>query len=339
MDIIEGPYLADLLEQPAALERTLGALQRLPANDWPGPVRPGTAVLLTGMGSSFHALYPLELALVAAGIAAVRVETAELIQYQPARLAAATVVIAVSQSGRSAETVLMLDQLVSEQTLIGVTNDADSPLARRSDRLVLLQAGPEASVSCKSYVATLIALELLANVLTGRTIDWAMLASAPDRVAAYLHDWRDHATAVAPFAASPRLFLAGRGRSLASVGTGALIFKEATRAPAEGMSAAAFRHGPIELVDANTVLILFAGEPQTLDLNLRLADTVRAAGGRAIMVGTGATIATFGTGDAPDRLSQVLEILPIQMMTLARAAQQGVEAGCFTLASKITITA
>lgn len=84
---------------------------------------------------------------------------------QPGLLASADVVVAVSQSGASAEISRLLGMLPSKTRLVGVTNTAESPLARTARDVVLARAGLEATVACKTYVATLAALAWLGAYL------------------------------------------------------------------------------------------------------------------------------------------------------------------------------
>ena len=132
------------------------------------------------------------------------------------------------------------------------------------------------------------------------------------------------------------LFLVGRGSSLAAVGTGALIVKESDHFHAEGMSSAAFRHGPFEMLSDETFVLVFAGEHKTRELNQRLFEDVRGEQGRAELVGEGAAFPSCALPSAPQSIHPILEILPVQMVILALAAQVGREPGRFELASKVT---
>ena len=118
--------------------------------------------VLTGMGSSFHALHPLHVRLIGRGIWSTLVETSELIHHQLELLGPGTLLVVVSQSGRSAETVRLLEAK-SGSPVVGVTNTAGSPLATAADATVFTRAGEEASVSCKTYVAALLALAWLGS--------------------------------------------------------------------------------------------------------------------------------------------------------------------------------
>jgi glucosamine--fructose-6-phosphate aminotransferase (isomerizing) len=122
------------------------------------------------------------------------------------------------------------------------------------------------------------------------------------------------------------------------VGTAGLITKESAHFPAEGMSAAAFRHGPFELVDGRMFLLVFEGDPRTAELNHRLARDVKAAGGRAAVVCESGEPGLFHTPPVPPRLRPVSEILPVEMITLALAARAGHAPGVFSRAAKITLS-
>ncbi len=341
--IVEGPYLQDILDQPQALQATIEDLRcNADLFDRIGQIcqQEHARVVLTGMGSSLHALYPLELMLTAQGEKVTRVDTSELIYSMPSLLASDTIIVAVSQSGRSAEMVRLLEQNTQQATVIGVTNTADSLLARQADFLMLTQCGEEFSVSAKTYVGTLAALEILGAAWCGEVADdvYAELQTGPALVASYLAQWREHVQSLSDEMENIRqLFIVGRGRSLASSGTGALITKESTRSVAEAMSSAAFRHGPMEMAGPETMVLVLEGEANIRGLNSKLVRDIHNNGGRAELVGPTAGIVALRIPDNLTRLLPILEILPIQMMTLALAARAGFEAGNFLHATKVTI--
>ena len=341
--VIEGQYFRDLMDQPRALQAThawLGTAGRLAEVRRFLGVRDWRRIVLTGMGSSYHTLHPLNLALIAAGRAPVMIETAELVHYAMPLCDADTLVIAVSQSGGSAETVRLLE-LNRHATVLGVTNTADSALARGAGLALLTQAGPEFSVSCKTYVTGGMALQWLAAILSDQDADarLAQLAPAAELAARYLLGWRAYTKDLSDRLRGVRhLFIAGRGASLAAVGTGALIIKEAARLHAEGMSSAAFRHGPMEMMQPDMLVAIYSGDAATAPLNQRLARELRARGGRCELIGDGADLPAFQLQDCTPPLRPISEVLPMQMLTLALAGLAGHEAGFFERASKITDT-
>ena len=342
LSLIEGPYLTDLLDQPHALQQTVDGLDESPAlQKFARALTRGDyqRAVLTGMGSSFQALHPLHLALCEFGIPSQMVETSELVLYMRRVLDERTLLIAVSQSGRSAETIRLLGLAAGHVPTIGVTNTPDSPLAAQSDAVVLMRAGQETTVACKTYVATLVALEWLSAMLRGAdpAKTRAELRQAAPAATAYLTRWRSHVESLlARLEGTKHLFVCGRGTSLASAESGGLILKESAHFAAEGMSAAAFRHGPFEMLGPHVFVVVFEGDAASSALNRRLMEDIVAAGGRSVLVSEDAADEVFRLPCVPSPVRPVVEILPVQMMSLALSALTGHHAGRFERATKIT---
>ena len=342
--VIEGEYLRDILNQPEAMQNTVAALEASkPLLDLATRLNKGKfqRVVLTGMGSSFHALHPLNLALIKHGFTAVMVETSELVHYKNRFFDPKTLIVAVSQSGQSAEMVRLAQTNRKRGAMIAVTNTPGSVLAKQSDAAVFTDAGTEFSVSCKTYVTALMALKWLGDVLCEKNLRRARheLKLACPATTSYLADWKDYTRSLAEMLSNVhRLFIVGRGASLASVYTGALIIKESDHFHAEGMSSAAFRHGPVEMLGRETFVLVFAGDAKTQNLNRRLLADIREQGGRAEAVDEDTPLPACRIAEHGPGIRQILEILPVQMITLALAAQAGREPGRFKLATKITTT-
>ncbi len=339
-DIVEGQYLRDILDQPRAMSATLGQLEisgelhKLRDRLREGMFR---HVVLTGMGASFHALWPLFLRLTGRGFPALMLETSELVYYVPELLRPESLIVAVSQSGQSGELVRLLDANDQRAAIVGVTNTAKSALAQRSDAVMLTEAGPEFSVSCKTYITAMAELHLLGTLFCGEDLQkmQAGLEQVAPTLEQYLEGWKDRIFEMsAALEGIRQIFLLGRGASLAAVGAGSLILKESVRFPSEGMSSAAFRHGPFEMLGPSTFAAVFAGAHKTKALQEKLLHDVRQAGGKAEWIGEEA--GPWMPPQLGDDFRSIAEIIPIQMMTLALAARAGVEAGRFARVSKVT---
>ncbi len=341
--ILEGAYLRDILDQPRALRETLARLAvTRPLESLAGRLADSgfRRVVLTGMGSSLHGLVPLQLRLIEAGHTVAAVDCSELLHYQQRLLEDDTLLVLVSQSGRSAEVVRLLEAVRGRGVVtVGVTNTRDSPLAAQADAVVLTHAGEEATVACKTSLAAQLALAFLGELLTRGDPGAAHVAlgSAIPQIATYLAAWRSHVESLVPLLAGVRVvFYAGRGPSLAAALTAGLITKESTHTPAEGMSSAAFRHGPMELLDDDVFLLVFAGSKRTLALNESLLRDARGAGARAYLAGEEAAPPAFRLPAVPELALPLVELLPVEMITLALAALAGREAGRFERATKVT---
>jgi glucosamine--fructose-6-phosphate aminotransferase (isomerizing) len=341
--IIEGAYIRDLLAQPHAIADTVQGLRDAPT--WNYRAQNHSKLVLTGMGSSLHALHPMQIRLVRSGHVSIMIETAELIHTQSNLLNDETLLVVVSQSGRSIETLQLLSlvrERVKKPLVVGVTNTPDSPLAREANAVVMMRAGEESSVSCKTYLATLVALEWLGAALCADdlTAILSALPSATSTTQAYLSNWRQHvAELMTELDGVKHLFITGRGGSLAAVGTGGLTLKESAHFHVEGMSCPAFRHGPFEMTSTGVYVIVLSGEPSTAPLNEALVRDVRAVGGRAALVSDSSVLTAFRLPTVPEIIRPIMEMLPLQMVSLALAANAGREAGFFERGSKVTTTA
>ncbi len=264
------PYQYNLLEQPKAVRETVQALRQ---QSIPKPIAERLArgvyrrVVLTGMGSSYYAFHPLYQALVRRGVETYLVETSELLGSLPDLLRSDSLVVAASQSGSSAEIVSLAGRKSAGFTLLGVSNTAGSPLASAADGCVLTCAGEEAAVSCKTYLATLAALDWLEPALfaepSGERL--AQLEAAVPALEAYLAGWQAHVEDLKTRLRDTReLFIVGRGTSLAAAGTGGLITKESTHLHAEGLSSAAFRHGPFDMLAPEVFVLVLEGRERPL---------------------------------------------------------------------------
>jgi glucosamine--fructose-6-phosphate aminotransferase (isomerizing) len=342
--IVEGPYFRDILDQPRALEETHRHLRPSPSlESLARHLADGRyqRVVLTGMGSSYYGLYPLLLRLVEVGVPAVMVESSELLHYQRRLLEERTLLVLVSQSGRSAEILRLLEETRGRLETLGVTNTTDSPLAREATAVLLTHAGEEATVACKTHLASQMVLAWLGTLLSGGEPEGARaaLAAIVGDVRAYVEEWRAHVAELALLLEGVRaVYYAGRGPSLGAACSAGLITKESTHLPSEGLGSAAFRHGPMEMLNKTVFLLAFAGETRTRALNESLVADVRAAGGRAHLVAEDADVGAFRLPAASDLVRPVVELLPVEMMTLALAALDGREAGTFHVGGKVTTT-
>jgi glutamine---fructose-6-phosphate transaminase (isomerizing) len=335
-------YQDNILEQPAALKRTLAGLgdgAHLAA--LAQQVRSGAfkRIILTGMGSSFHCFYPLYYPLLRAGAPVLMLEAAELLYYAPGLLAPGNLVIAASQSGETVEIARLLEMNQGKATLLGISNAAGSTLARNANALVLTAAGEESGVSSKTYLAMQLALAWLRTVLLGGDVAAvkAELAQAPAAISAYHRELEQHVAWLAEQLGQVRsIFYTGRGPSLAAVLTAGLTTKESTWFAAEGLSSAAFRHGPIEMIDDQRAVLVFAGEADTAALNHKLAQEAAETGARVLYVSESSEAAALRLPACTPATRPIYEMLPVQMVTLALAQLSAHKAGEFRRVTKVT---
>jgi glucosamine--fructose-6-phosphate aminotransferase (isomerizing) len=303
------PFYAEIAGQPDALRRaaqglrdqgtTTAAVARLVTN---------ATVILTGMGGSYAACYPLAADLAEAGTTAVMLGSAELLHFRLGILEAATPVIVVSQSGESAEIVRLaatLEDRAGGPPVVAVTNGTDNTLARMADLVLDTRAGAETGPSTVTFAAALVTLSGIGRVLRGATVESACdaLAAAVDRAATsigrLLADPMLADRLLAWLGPREEIVVLGRGPGRAAAEMAALTLKEAVGLPAEGLDSAQFRHGPVELAGPTLAAIVIATEPETEVLDRVLARELREAGAAVWEITRGEGSPSPGSDETP----------------------------------------
>jgi len=205
-----------------------------------------------------------------------------------------TLVIALSQSGETADVLRALDGLPEgAATVLALTNNPSSTLARRADATLDCLAGPEIGVAAtKTFIAQVLTGACLA--LSGLSVsartdaiafesDLRAMAATPDALSAALDTWREPAAKMAgELVDAPGFLFLGRGSGLVYAAEGALKLKELSYRWAEHQPAGELKHGPLALVDTGTpVFVVDNGDPR---LDVDIAE-ILARGGRVLRVG------------------------------------------------------
>jgi glucosamine--fructose-6-phosphate aminotransferase (isomerizing) len=256
------------------------------------------------------------------------------------------VVVIVSRSGESVEIVKLLSRVqeISQHT-IGVTNEPESTLAKGARVALTVGSLPDEMVAIQSYTGTVAALMLLAAAVTGdldktHTEATALLPRVTSLIAAnldHIEDWDDF------FKTGSSIYLLGRGPSYASALEGALLFSETAKEPAVGIASGSFRHGPVEIVDANFRAIVFAPQGKTRELNLGLAEDLMKFGAKVRVVGPvgptghgGRALPFIDVPEVPEKLAPLIDIIPVQLAALRLAHRKNLVIGKFRYAPQVT---
>jgi glutamine---fructose-6-phosphate transaminase (isomerizing) len=345
-------YLNEILEQPAMLaalahgpdKETVEDLEDIMAR-----LRDGDfdRVIMTGMGGSLHGSYPLYLQLSQSlPVPVCLVDTSELIQQAPDMISSRGLLIATSQSGESGE-IVELTKLpgIKPATTISVTNQRNNSLANWADVRLASMAGPELTVSSKSYTGGFACLHLLGAALSGGLPQARKeIAHAAHACSQMLEDWQQAMTRVVQFldAQTPLVYV-GRGGSFGSAQTAALLTQEASKLHCMALSGGQFRHGPIELVRPGFQMVIFLGDLKTREIDMALIQKITALGGKVVAVAPTASApaeaAGLGVYSYPDvavALNPLLEAIFIQLLQIPLADARGFVAGNFLNATKVT---
>lgn len=342
--------MAEIAGQPDALRRAAAGLsEQRPTLLDAADLAAGRSLVLTGMGSSYHACYPAVTELARAGVSAVMVDAAELLHFRLGMLGTASLVVAVSQSGESAEVVRLLNELRSKDErplVVGVTNGRTNTLARLADLTLDTNAGAETGPSTMTFAASLTVLAALAALFAGEGPDAAARRAADDAERAARAIERLLADEGLPDRLADHLgrrtsaVILGRGPARAAAEMGALTLKEAAGMAIESLQAAQFRHGPLELAGPHLAAIVIATEPETLELDLALAEELVAAGSAVLVVTAGDRgvdrAIQVDVGDVHGPLAPAASIVPAQLLAWRLAPLRGRRPGAYERASKVT---
>jgi len=339
--IENAPYFADIQAQPEAAQKLISTGVPLATRSLLDEMANFDRIILTGMGSSLNALYPSYLRLASAGFPVWHEDTAELLINIRGRIKGKTLFWIASQSGESAEVVQLLNELATvegEVTILGFTNYPESNLGSKSNFLFDIQCGPENTVSAKSYVNTLLAAGMATSVALSEEID-PDIFQLPTILKTYLENWEQCYDALDSAIAQKRIFIIGRGESVAAARTGSLIIKEAAREALESLTTAQFRHGPLEMASEDVAVLIFDGYDELRSLNSSMyKDLIRL---KANPIWISAEVHPLHPGiSAPPLTSQLSrpigEVIVMQILTLVLANRKGDEPGKFRQISKVT---
>lgn len=335
------PYILDILSQPDQLRNALDPFDGISLAPVAQALRNQDfdRIVVTGMGGSLYASYPAWLILAEAGLPALWIDTAELIHHTPKLVTPKTLFWIFSQSGKSAEIVSALQ--LKAKALIATVNDMASPLAEAVQVHVQIRADVEKTVSTRTYVNTLAVGQLASLALLGKDVETARdeLRQIADAMESYLANWESRVEQIGKTIGFPqRLAILGRGVSLASAYTGALILGEASKYMATPYQAGEFRHGPLELATPDLTTLIFAGSGNTKELNQRLFQDLRRYQVNAFWIGAEKNDWQIEIPDVPVIGLPLMEIIPIQLLSIHFAQKIGVEPGHFFRTGKITLS-
>jgi glucosamine--fructose-6-phosphate aminotransferase (isomerizing) len=342
--------LKEIHEQPTALRQSLAgrvtASGRIEAPEVDGLAdvfRRVTRVELVACGTASYA------ALVGAaaiqdwtGLPA-RVTVGSEFRYSPPPLDGNTLVIAVTQSGETADTIAPTRWARERGSpIVAVTNTVGSAITREADAVMFLQAGPEIAVAAsKTFVTQVTTLVVLAVAIAKArgAMDPALerelataLRALPEAAARTLK-LADGIPALARRYVNSRGFMfIGRGYGFPAALEGALKLKEISYIHAEGYAAGELKHGPISLLDAECPLVAVATRSAIYDKLMSNVMEGRARDAKVIAVATEGDVAieryaddVLWVADTHEVLAPVLAVIPLQLFAYGTAVARGTD--------------
>jgi glucosamine--fructose-6-phosphate aminotransferase (isomerizing) len=342
--------LKEIEEQPEAVRETIGGrlgsdgllhLDELAMSD--EDVRGIEQVVIIACGSSYHSGMVGKYAIERWCRLPVHVELASEFRYRDPVVGRTTLVIAISQSGETADTLEALRHARSQRAwVLAVTNTVGSTVSRESDAAFYTRSGPEVAVASTKAVIT----QLAAMYVVGLYLAQVRGTRDPDEVRAHMRDLQEVPDLIAEvlsrmdgvralareIAEHERVLFLGRHVGYPMALEGALKLKELAYISAEGFPAGEIKHGPIALVEEGTPVVVIAPRHALQAKLVNNVQEVRARGARTIVLATDGDESVTPYADhvirIPDTkslLTPMLTIVPLQVLSAEVARARGLD--------------
>jgi glucosamine--fructose-6-phosphate aminotransferase (isomerizing) len=340
--------LKEIFEQPESIENTMRGhlleesgnvrVYGLKLDD--DQIKSIKRIIITACGTSWHSGLIGKYMLEELARIPTDVEYASEFRYRNPIVDEDTLVIAISQSGETADTLAALQEAKRRGARsIGLVNVVGSTIAREVDGGLYLRCGPEIGVaSTKAFTSQVVALAMVTlrfarlkqmSLLEGKRYV-AALNKLPSQIRQILERADEVKLLADRFANATNALYLGRGVNFPAALEGALKLKEISYVHAEGYPAAEMKHGPIALIDENMPVVVVAPRDAVYAKIVSNVQEVRARGGKVIAIVnpgeeeiTSLAEAVFEVPETLDLLSPILTIIPLQLFSYYVALLRG----------------
>jgi glucosamine--fructose-6-phosphate aminotransferase (isomerizing) len=300
-------------------------------------------IMIVACGTSWHAGLVAEYMIEELCRIPVEVEYASEFRYRNPVIHPGDVIIAISQSGETADTLVALESAKEKGAFIfGVVNAVGSSIARLSHAGAYTHAGPEIGVaSTKAFTGQLAVLSMMALKMAkakGSISDERYvfllneLASVPEKVKEILADTSKIESIAKQYKGASDFLYLGRGYNFPIALEGALKLKEITYIHAEGYPAAEMKHGPIALVDENLPVVFVATKDMYYEKVVSNIQEIKARKGQVIAVATiGDTVLPTMSDnimfvpDIDEVIAPLLSVIPLQLLSYYVGIYKGID--------------
>ena len=291
-------------------------------------------VCFVACGTSYHASlvgkYLFETLL---GIPTDVILSSEFIFSEPS-LDSDTLVIFISQSGETADTLKALKVANKKSETLVIVNVLGSTATREANHVIYSRAGPEIGVAAtKTYVSQLVCIYLLVIALSDDKKLLEEIKKVPDHMKSAIED-EEHIIEIAKkYKDATDFFFIGRGFSYPTALEGSLKLKEITYIHGEGYAAGELKHGPLALIDDDVPVLAVVPPGQSHDKTLGNIEEVKARGASVIAVGSSEDTVLrseahdfigFET-DITEMISPIPYVVPLQLLSYHISVERGID--------------
>ena len=285
--------LKEICEQPYAIDQTYKARvygEKLDLGEITKIVKDARRVIIVGCGTAYHAAVVAKYAIEHYSRLPVEVDVASEFRYRDPLVTEDDLCIVISQSGETADT-LQAMRIFKEKgaKIIAITNVVGSTVSRVADHVMYTQAGPEIAVaSTKAFTTQLMCVFLLTCALTGdaqkQKAMMEELATLSEKAEAVVCRQEEIQRFAARQFNKTKVFYFGRQSDFAISLESALKLKEISYTHSEAFAAGELKHGPIALVDENTLVVASCCQPKLYDKMDSNIKEVKARGAKALAI-------------------------------------------------------
>ncbi len=297
-------------------------------------------IILTAQGTALHSAMIGEYLLEDLAKIPAECQYASEFRYRNPIIEDGSVVVAVSQSGETADTLAALHEAKDRGALsLGVINVVGSTLARDTDAGVYLRVGPEIGVaSTKAFTGQVAVLTMISLFMARRRMMspeaserlMKEFATIPDKIEQVLETNDRIKRITEKYVHRDNWLFLGRGYNYPTAMEGALKLKEISYIHAEGMPAAEMKHGPIALIDEGMPVVFIANQGNQYDKVMSNIEEVRSRGGHVIAVATEGDKQIKSVAEdvlyvpaVEECLSPMLTVVPLQLLAYHAAVLRG----------------
>jgi len=297
-------------------------------------------IVLAGCGTAWHAGLIGEYLFEDLARIPTEVEYSSEFRYRNPIVDDGTVMIAISQSGETADTLAALREAKEKGALaLGIVNVVGSTIARETDAGVFLHAGPEVGVASTKAFTCQLTTEVMIALMLGRQRHMSQedlaryieeLAEIPEKIRHILNASEQIKDIGLQFVDCQNWLFLGRGYNYPIALEGALKLKEISYLHAEGLPAAEMKHGPIALIHEGMPVVFIAPRCGTHDKIIGNIEEVRARGGKIIAVASEGDRAiaqcadhVISIPDCPVPMQPLLTVVPLQLLAYHVAVARG----------------
>ena len=326
--------IKEINEQDTAIQNTLTQRENVQqiVDELKGDIN---RVVFVACGTSYHAsLIGKYLIEPLAGIPT-EVLLASEFKYSARTLDEKTLVIFISQSGETADTLKALDIANETSKTLAIVNVVGSSMTRRAQYVIQTQAGPEIGVAAtKTYVSQLTAIYLFAGLLAGDEELLSKLEKVPDYINEILKDCDVIKQLSVKYRYAKDFFYLGRGYAYPTALEGALKLKEITYIHGEGYAAGELKHGPLALIDKGIPVVVLLPPGENLEKTMSNLEEVRARGADVLAIGackdkeqfTHAKDIFLINDEVDEIIAPLVYIVPLQLLSYYVAiSKEGVD--------------